>query len=91
MDYSKPPAYYDTFALRDIEGYEAVTSTFPYFRSKISRHAMLAGQPVPVQSCWNGMGKFDIIRLVSPHLYPYFMPQSNGPPLHVLRRPYLAR
>ncbi|KAL8791146.1 MAG: hypothetical protein Q9195_006043 [Heterodermia aff. obscurata] len=59
MDYSKPPAYYDTFALRDIEGYEAVTSTFPYFRSRISRHAMLAGQPVPVQSCWNGMVSFD--------------------------------
>lgn len=56
MDYSKPPAYYDTFALRDIEGYEAVTSTFPYFRSSISRQAMIAGQPVPVQSCWNGMG-----------------------------------
>ena len=56
MDYAKPPAYYDTFALRDIEGYEAVTSTFPYFRSKISRDAMIAGQPVPVQSCWNGMG-----------------------------------
>ncbi|CAF9936630.1 MAG: hypothetical protein HETSPECPRED_010394 [Heterodermia speciosa] len=59
MDYSKPPAYYDTFALRDIEGYEAVTSTFPYFRSRISRRAILAGQPVPVQSCWNGMVAFD--------------------------------
>ena len=59
MDYSKPPAYYDTFALRDIEGYEAVSSTFPYFRSKGSRDAMVAGQPVPVQSCWNGMVSFD--------------------------------
>ena len=65
MDYAKPPAYYDTFALRDIEGYEAVTSTFPYFRSKISRDAMIAGQPVPVQSCWNGMGMLPFPPLTS--------------------------
>lgn len=57
LDFSKPPNYYDTFALRDLGGYETVTSTFPYFRSKASRDAMLLGRPVPVQSCWNGIGE----------------------------------
>lgn len=59
LDFARPPDYYDTFALRDSEGYEAVTSTFPYFRSKTSRNAMRKGEPVPVQSCWNGIVAFD--------------------------------
>ena len=57
LDFMHPPAYYDTFALRDSEGHEPVTATFPYFRSRVSRNAMIAGKPVPVQSCWNGAGK----------------------------------
>lgn len=57
MDFSKPPSFYDTFALRDAEGHEAVTPTFPYFRAKASRTAMMSGQPVPLRSCWNGIGK----------------------------------
>ena len=59
MDYAKPPAYYDTFALRDSEGHEAASSTYPFFKSKASRNAMIKGHPVPVQSCWNGMIAFD--------------------------------
>ncbi|KAL8965455.1 MAG: hypothetical protein Q9183_003845 [Haloplaca sp. 2 TL-2023] len=59
LDFSKPPYYYDTFALRDSNGDEAVTSTYPYFRSPLSRDALIAGQPVPVQSCWNGIVAFD--------------------------------
>ena len=59
LDFAKPPAYYDTFALRDSEGDEAATSTFPYFRSKDSRSAIQRGMPVPVQSCWNGIVAFD--------------------------------
>ena len=59
LDFSKPPAYYDTFALRDSDGDEAVTSTFPYFRSKVSRDAVIRDIPVPVQSCWNGIVAFD--------------------------------
>ena len=59
LDFAKPPYYYDTFALRDRDGHEAVTPTFPYFRSKASREALLAGQPVPVQSCWNGIVAFN--------------------------------
>ena len=57
MDFMYPPHYYDTFALRDSEGYEPVMSSFPDFRSRASRNAIISGQPVPVQSCWNGVGK----------------------------------
>ena len=59
LDFAKPPQYYDTFALRDSEGDEAVTATYPYFRSSASRNALISGQPVPVQSCWNGIVAFD--------------------------------
>ncbi|KAL8836052.1 MAG: hypothetical protein Q9170_003065 [Blastenia crenularia] len=59
LDFSKPPHYYDTFALRDSNGDEAITSTYPYFRSSASRNALISGQPVPVQSCWNGVIAFD--------------------------------
>lgn len=55
MDFSKPPRYYDTFALRDSEGHEAVMSTWPYFRSYTSRAALKRHDPVPLSSCWNGM------------------------------------
>jgi hypothetical protein len=40
LDYSRPPLYYDTFALRDSHGDEHVMHM----------------SPVPVKSCWNGMG-----------------------------------
>lgn len=56
MDYSKPPIYYDTFALRDSRGNEHVMQKWPYFRSAASRNALLALSPIPVKSCWNGMG-----------------------------------
>ncbi|KAF1913680.1 cryptococcal mannosyltransferase 1-domain-containing protein [Ampelomyces quisqualis] len=55
LDFSKPPAFYDTFALRDSTGHEAVMPTWPYFQSRVSRHALERGLPVPVTSCWNGM------------------------------------
>ncbi len=59
MDFKRPPEYYDTFALRDSSGHEAVMSSFPYFRSGASRRAIMRGEPVPVQSCWNGIVVFD--------------------------------
>ncbi|KAJ9654725.1 hypothetical protein H2198_006243 [Neophaeococcomyces mojaviensis] len=55
LDFSEPLAYYDTFALRDSAGHETVMSTWPYFRSSVSRSAIKRGDPVPVSSCWNGM------------------------------------
>ncbi|KAK5088383.1 hypothetical protein LTR05_002601 [Lithohypha guttulata] len=57
LDFSRPPHYYDTFALRDSEGHEAVMSTWPYFRSSLSRTALKQGNAVPVTSCWNGYNK----------------------------------
>ncbi|KAL9070523.1 MAG: hypothetical protein Q9161_004820 [Pseudevernia consocians] len=67
LDFAKPPHYYDTFALRDNDGHEAVTSIFPYFRSKSSRSAMISGHPVPVQSCWNGIVAFDAAPFYDPN------------------------
>jgi len=57
LDFSKPPKFYDTFALRDAEGNEPLMQTWPYFRSRASRNAVRQGMPVPVTSCWNGAGK----------------------------------
>lgn len=57
LDFSKPPYFYDTFALRDSDGHEAIMQTWPYFRSYASRQAAERFQPVPVSSCWNGMGE----------------------------------
>ncbi|KAK1836525.1 polysaccharide export protein [Podospora conica] len=55
LDFSKPPLFYDTFAMRDSKGHEHATQTWPYFRSSESRNALLNGLPVPVSSCWNGI------------------------------------
>ena len=55
LDFETPPAFYDTFALRDSNGYEPLMQTWPFFRSAASRNAAISNQPVPVQSCWNGM------------------------------------
>lgn len=61
LDFSKPPLYYDTFALRDFDGHETASQIWPYFRARSSRLALQHGQPVPVRSCWNGIGKVDSI------------------------------
>ncbi|KAH6856101.1 glycosyltransferase family 69 protein [Chaetomium sp. MPI-CAGE-AT-0009] len=55
LDFSKPPSFYDTFALRDSRGHEHASQTWPYFRSSKSRKAMVNAEPVPVSSCWNGI------------------------------------
>lgn len=59
LDFVSPPTFYDTFALRDSEGFAALMPSWPYFRSSKSRSALKAGQPVPVSSCWNGMIAMD--------------------------------
>ncbi|KAL8716449.1 MAG: hypothetical protein Q9220_000356 [cf. Caloplaca sp. 1 TL-2023] len=59
IDFAHPPAYYDTFALRDSLGLEPLISHYPYFSSPVSRRAILANSAVPVQSCWNGVVAFD--------------------------------
>jgi hypothetical protein len=67
LDFSKPPAFYDTFALRDSEGHAVVMQSWPYFRSRVSRDALKASEPVPVTSCWNGIGTM-VESLVLPFL-----------------------
>lgn len=59
LDFSKPPAFYDTFALRDSEGGNKLKKTWPFFRSRRSRRALKAHQAVPVSSCWNGIVAMD--------------------------------
>ncbi|OKL58986.1 hypothetical protein UA08_05765 [Talaromyces atroroseus] len=55
LDFSKPPYFYDTFALRDVEGHEVMMQTWPYFRASQSRQALEHGEATPVRSCWNSM------------------------------------
>ena len=56
LDFSDPPKFDDTFALRDAEGHEALMMEWPCFRAGESRRAMKMSRPVPVASCCNGMG-----------------------------------
>lgn len=55
VDFHYPPAFYDTFALRDSEGRGPVMATFPYFRAAETRNAIMQGHPAKVMSCWNGV------------------------------------
>ncbi|KEY73412.1 hypothetical protein S7711_06832 [Stachybotrys chartarum IBT 7711] len=59
LDYFTPFLYYDTFALRDIEGFSTGVPMFPIFSGAgqgLSRAAMIAGtDAVPVSSCWGGI------------------------------------
>lgn len=62
--HSHPPGVYDGFATRDSHGRTLGSSLFPYFSSSISKNAILSGNVVPVQSCWNGMGNISQIFLL---------------------------
>ncbi|KAG5664129.1 hypothetical protein HG530_004957 [Fusarium avenaceum] len=56
LDFSKPPEYYDTFALRDTSGQAHAMHSWPYFKSSVSRNALVNHlDAVPVASCWNGI------------------------------------
>lgn len=55
LDFHYPPAFYDTFAVRDTDKRGPVMSVFPYFQAKTTREALLQGLPARVTSCWNGM------------------------------------
>ncbi|OHW95670.1 polysaccharide export protein [Colletotrichum incanum] len=71
LDFSEPPYYYDTFALRDSAGQAHLMQTWPYFRSKESREAMEAfSDAVPVRSCWNG--------IVAMPAAPFLVSQEKG-------------
>ena len=64
LDFSKPPLYYDTFALRDAEGSPHIMQTWPYFKARGSRSPLVNNHDaVPVTSCWNGIGKLSLLFL----------------------------
>jgi hypothetical protein len=56
LDFKSPPRYYDTFALRDSNGKAGFSQHYPIFSSRASSQALIAQDPVPVKSCWNGIG-----------------------------------
>ncbi|KAI9840766.1 MAG: hypothetical protein M1838_003921 [Thelocarpon superellum] len=85
LDFSKPPYYYDTFALRDAAGAKTVTQSFPYFASRASRMATMAGEPVPVQSCWNGMVVFDAAPFYTNFMSSHTVPSTAHGPQRPLR------
>ncbi|KAK5938439.1 hypothetical protein PMZ80_009409 [Knufia obscura] len=78
IDFHYPPAFYDTFALRDIEGRGPVMSTFPYFRADETRNALLKGAPAQVKSCWNGVLVVD----AAPY-YDRILPNTVGSGHHL--------
>ncbi|KAG0639101.1 cryptococcal mannosyltransferase 1-domain-containing protein [Tuber brumale] len=59
MDFINPFKYYDTFATRDIDGYNLGVPFYPYFAPGRSREALQgATDAVPVLSCWGGIVAF---------------------------------
>lgn len=56
LDFKSPPRYYDTFALRDSNGKAAFSQHYPLLSSRASLRAFVSKDPVPVKSCWNGIG-----------------------------------
>jgi hypothetical protein len=50
---------YDTFALRDVLGHKTATLRYPYFHQSSSLQALYKLEPIPVQSCWNGIISFE--------------------------------
>ena len=66
LDFLDSTKFYDTFALRDINGRPAASLSYPFFASGPSRDALLLNLPVPVRSCWNGMVAFDAAPFLPP-------------------------
>ena len=57
LDYFRPHLFYDTFAMRDIDGQAMISIFFPFFPQGKTRRQFLSRSPkVQVKSCWNGMG-----------------------------------
>ncbi|KAL4820375.1 cryptococcal mannosyltransferase 1-domain-containing protein [Aspergillus spinulosporus] len=63
VDFSNAFKFYDTYAMRDLEGYEIGMPFYPWFTSAgnaQSRQDVLSGRDaVRVRSCWGGMVAFD--------------------------------
>jgi hypothetical protein len=66
LDFADPPLYYDSFVLRDDKSDPHLHQTWPYFRSRASRHALKQNKPVPVTTCWNGIVSMPAEPFVTP-------------------------
>lgn len=60
-----PAGTYDDFATRDSNGNVLPAHLYPYFSPGKSQAALLSGEPIPVQSCWNGLSALRILPLSS--------------------------
>jgi hypothetical protein len=61
MDYKQPYLFYDTFAMRDLNGRRTIAVLYPFFPEGETRKQLLAGQTqAEAKSCWNGMGMLHI-------------------------------
>lgn len=80
--------FYDTWVMRDRWG-KTVRPLFPYFRAKADRDAVSAGQPIPVNSCWNGITVFDG-RWFSPFSHQTTTYISTAPAVAALTSPSIA-
>lgn len=78
MDFKHSSQYYDTFALRDDQGFKTASNFWPWFLSPSSRDAARRMEPIRVESCWNGMVLFDAAPFYSDPLAP---PHQHSNPL----------
>jgi hypothetical protein len=57
LDYFRPHLFYDTFAMRDIDGNPMIAILFPFFPQGKTRQQLMAhSTKIQLKSCWNGMG-----------------------------------
>ena len=72
VDFINPFKFYDTFATRDLDGYDMGVPFYPWFTGAgngTSRKDVLAQtDAVRVKSCWGGMVAFEA-KWFQPHLY----------------------
>ena len=63
VDFHRPYKFYDTFAARDLEGYEMGFRYFPWFttagKGQSRQDVLEEKDAVRVRSCWGGMVAFD--------------------------------
>nr|POE59367.1 hypothetical protein CFP56_24636 [Quercus suber] len=85
LDFIDPIKFYDTFATRDLEGFNIGVPFFPWFTTAgagASRRDVLAQKDgVRVKSCWGGMVAFEAQWFQSSTSSTSKMPQESVPPL----------
>src|SRR5271154_6633634 len=76
LDYFRPHLFYDTFAMRDIDGNPMIAILFPFFPQGKTRQQLMAhSTKIELKSCWNGMSS-------APTPPPLPPPGKNPPTTH---------